>query len=163
MPLMWTSKDIVKLVLFFLFIAIIVYAVSIPKDMATYDQVWSALEAQGYEPLDAAESYSDYYYITDCIGAQSGDIKFTFFVCTDEDGARNLYQHYHSIFVLERRHWPYAEYITQRANFVKYGLSSNGKYSVVVRVGSTLVYAESDEENMKKATSILEAIDYLNY
>ena len=138
------------------------------KTPATSDEVWSVIEAQGYEP----EDISDFYYQKDsgfkltlqkCIAFEKEDIHFEFFEFNNKDSAIDVYgQAYYKI-TTRYNSWQKMEISHKASNYSLYFLDSLGKYNVSIYVGNTAVYAYCDSEHQNEINKILAPIDYLEF
>ena len=149
-------------------IGIILIVISItnnPKTPVTADRVWDILEAQGFEPIDTTKVYKDDWadngnILNNSVSAQVNDISFNFFVFDNDKSAeyvRKLYRNY----IRDNRYFiPNVEINEGNSNYSIYTLKANGLYSVVIRVGNTLVFAYSDEENAEKINKIVSEMEY---
>lgn len=156
-------------IIIILFLGSIVYFISAlfaeHKTPATVDEVWTAIEAQGYKPKDITQTYYDndsdaFMYLIKCISFDKEDIHFEFFEFNNEDSAKDLYgQAHHKI--TTHNSWQRIETDNRMANYRIYTLDANNQYGVAVFVGNTAVYAHSDSQNKNEIDKILEAIDYL--
>lgn len=163
------SKNFLKLVIAFgilLGIILIVWSITNhPKTPATAEQVWNILEAQGFEPVDTTQSYIEEWgenssMLQQAIGTETEDIHFEFFVFDNDKSAeyvRGVYQ----TWIRDNRYYiPNVEMKEGMANYMIYTLEANGMYSVNIRVGNTLIFAYSDENNAEKIDNIVLAMDY---
>lgn len=169
-----SSISIKSIILAFIFVIIFVVFIilwlsalfSEPKTPATADEVWVAIEEQGYHP----EDISDYYFQKDsgfkvslkkCIAFEKEDIHFEFFEFNNKDSAIDIYgQAYHNIRVTHNS-WQKMETSYENKNYSLYFLDSHGKYNVSIFVENTAVYAYCDSENKYEINRILDKIDYL--
>ena len=63
-----------------------------PKDVATAEQVWDAIEEAGYQPVDATELYTDDMpNLIQCIAFERDDEYFNFYVFKEKSDAGKLY------------------------------------------------------------------------
>lgn len=136
-----------------------------PKTPVTTDQVWDILESQGFEPVDTTQIYKEDWgenggILNHAVSTQTDDISFDFFVFDSDESAeyvRRLYQAY----IRDNRYFiPNVEIKEANSNYIFYSLKANGSYSVVIRVGNTLVFAYSNEENAEKIDNIILEMDY---
>lgn len=149
-------------------IGIIVIVFSItnnPKTPATADQVWTILETQGFEPADTTQLYKDEWgnignSLSEVVSMESGDIRFDFFVFNNTENAEVIRKRYQSYIRDNRYHIPNVKVSEGAANYMIYTLKANGMYSVNIRVGNTLIFAYSDEENASKIDNIILEMDY---
>ena len=134
------------------------------KPSATVEQVWEVLVSQGYQPLDTTKIHLEKYPKSDrfeSIGVEKDDVRFEFFTFENDNNAVSLYEKFYSL-VFSTRNTPYAQRHTHISNYDIYALASSGRYSVAIRVGSTVLYAYCNAENEVKMNTILSAIDYLD-
>lgn len=162
-------KNVIKLsIALGVLIGIIVIIFSLtnnPKTPATAEQVWNIIETQGFEPVDTTQLYKDDWgengnILLQAVGMQIDDISFNFFVFDSDKSAdyvRGLYRTY----IRDNRYSiPNVEISEGMANYMIYTLKANGLYSVNIRVGNTLIFAYSDEENASKIDNIILEMDY---
>lgn len=163
------AKGFVKLAIaitLLILIILLVFKITIvPKTPATVEQVMDVLVSRGYEPQDITQQYFDKdtnfkQTLIKCIAIEKDDIHFEFYNFNNENSAINIYSQAHSLIVRTKRSVPYAEHDTKNANYAIYTLASGGTYSVAIYVGTTAVYAYSDEENAGAISNILKDIDY---
>lgn len=162
-------KNIIKAAIAFgTLIGIIMIFISIinnPKTPVTAEQVWDILVAQGFEPVDTTQIYKDDWgangnILKKSVSAQADDISFNFFVFDSDKSAeyvRTLYLNY----IRDNRYSiPNVEFTEGNSNYLIYTLKANGLYSVVIRVGNTLIFAYSNEENLEKINDIILEMEY---
>lgn len=146
-------------------IMIVISTTNKPKTPVTTDQVWDILEAQGFEPVDTTQIYKDDWgdsgnILKNSVSTQVDDISFNFFVFDSDKSAeyvRTLYLNY----IRDNRYSiPNVEITEGISNYLLYTLKANGLYSVVIRVGNTLIFAYSDEENAEKINDIILEMKY---
>ena len=136
------------------------------KTPATADEVWAAIEAQGYEPKDITEIYYENdpesrFCLIKCISFEHEDIYFEFFEFDNKGSAVDIYgQAYYKIST-SHNSWQKIEIDNAVANYRIYTLDSLGQYGVAIYVGNTAVYARSNSENKYEINKILAKIDYL--
>lgn len=164
------KKIIVTLVVITLFLLSAIYFISAifaeSKIQATVDEVWKAIETEGFEPKDITQDYynsdSDaFMYLNKCIAFDKNDIHFEFFEFNNEDSAKDLYGQAHYKITTTHNSWQRIETDNRMANYRIYTLDANGQYGVAIFVGNTAVYARSQSENKNKIDKILDSIDYL--
>ncbi|MBR2957534.1 MAG: hypothetical protein IKC20_04715 [Clostridia bacterium] len=167
---MSTKSIVVAFVVIALLLISAIYFVSSifaePKTPATVDEVWTAIEAQGYKPKDITQTYYDndsdaFMYLIKCISFDKEDIHFEFFEFNNEDSAKDLYGQAHYKITTTHNSWQKIETDNRMANYRIYTLDANGQYGVAIFVGNTAVYAHSNSQNKNEIDKILEAIDYL--
>lgn len=169
-PAKWDLKGVIKLfvvlLLFGLFIMIVLELTTKPKDVATSEQVWDVIAAQGYEPQDITELYynrdsNSKNVLLKCIAFEKDDINFKFFELNSDNAAINIYTQAYQKISYKYNATHSIEIEHQMANFTIYSLDSLGKYNVAIYVGNTAVYAYCDSENKLEINKILDAIGYL--
>lgn len=137
-----------------------------PKTQATVEEVWKAIETEGFEPKDITQDYyngdSDaFMYLIKCIAFDKNDIHFEFFEFNNEDSAKDLYGQAHYKITTTHNSWQRIETDNRMANYRIYTLDANGQYGVAIFVGNTAVYAHSQSQSKNKIDKILDSIDYL--
>lgn len=142
------------------FVAFIGIFSGTPKTPATADSVWTILENNGYEPIDSTEEYKEKWYsgVTKVVSMTDDDVNFNFFVFSDDETADQARGEYISYIRWNRYGVPNIE--ISEAGKELYDLYSDGMYSVDIKVGNTLIFAYSDEENADKIKKIVSEMDY---
>lgn len=138
-----------------------------PKVPPTPEEVWTAIENQGYEPQDLTEYYcnTDSGFkatLLDCVAFEKDDIFFGYFNFYSDESAVSFRK---NMYGKVRPKHGYTHNIETEAftkNYVLYTIDTNGRYDVISYVGNTAVYARCNSENKKEIDKILEAIDYLH-
>lgn len=132
-----------------------------PKTLATTEQVWNVLISNGYEPLDTTELYLDTYSnLKQSIGVDTDNFHFEFFTFKSSRKAEQANTQIFS-FIHEAKYSPGIEYEESAANYSIYTLTVDGTYTILLRVGSTVVYAYAEEKNAATILNILQTIGYL--
>lgn len=134
-----------------------------PKEIATVEQIWSAIDNAGYQPVDCTNLYSDELSSSEqCIGFQNEDVYFNFYVLDSNSSAKNLYGKMVSHVTVNYLSTPNVEYSEYQFNYCIYSLTSSGRYSVVMYVGNTVVYAYCNEGNNNGIINVLKEIGYFD-
>lgn len=134
-----------------------------PKEVATAEQVWSAIQQAGYQPVDATELYTeDMPGLIQCIAFEKDDEYFNFYVFNDKSSARDLFRHISSYIYINFYNYPYAEHESYQSNYHIYTLTAKERYSVDIYVGNTAVYAYCDEGNEQGICDVLRTIGYFD-
>ncbi len=136
-----------------------------PKTPTTAEQVWDILETQGFSPVDTTDLYKDEWgndgdTLAAVVSMEADDIRFDFFVFNSSESAESIRKRYQSYIRENRYAVPNVEIDEGMADHIVYTLKAKGMYSVNIRVGNTLVFAYSDEENASKIDSIILEMDY---
>lgn len=134
-----------------------------PKEVATAEQVWDAIEQEGYLPVDATYLYEeDMSSLIQCIAFEKDDVYFNFYILEDSNSARGIYSKIHS-HLYQKYYVPYrVEHHSKQANYRIYTIASKGRYSVDVRVGNTVVYAYCNDGNEEGIVNVMERIGYFD-
>lgn len=151
----------IVVILFF----VIMFAVTCtgPKEVATAEQVWSAIEQAGYQPVDATELYrEDMPSLVQCIAFEKDDEYFNFYVFKEQSNAEAFYAAAHSHIYINFYKYPNVEHISRQSNYCIYTLTASGRYSVDIYVGNTAVYAYCDEGNDQGIADVLYTIGYFD-
>lgn len=161
----YTAKDYIIALALFAAFGLIFYCIadymSTPTDIATDAQVWAELESMGYVPYDLTQQYLDKELncgILKNITVQDDDLRIEFFVFKSDKKAADIWAEYRS-FIREKELNPGSP--AGRGNRVIYYAFAQDNYYAIVRVGNTLVFAASDEENAGAVNSFLVSIGYL--
>ena len=145
---------------------LLIYNLESPKTPLEAEQVWEILESEGYEPYDSTELYKDAWgwkdnSLTSAVKAAKDDIVFDYFVFENDgiaEGVRKRYRHW----IRDNRYdIPNVEIVHCIRNYMIYTIEVNGMYTVCIRVGNTVVCAESKAENAGILNKVLWAMDYL--
>ncbi len=168
----WSFKVILRAVIGFgVFFGIIFLLFAItgkPKPVATIEQVESVLTEQGYTPIDTTETWKDHMSedikpcLTEAVSIQVDDIDFTFFTFSDDNSAEGVRSYFSSWIWKNRFSTPNIEFSEGHANYLAYTLTAAGKYSLIVRIDNTVVFALSKEENASKILDIMCGIGYFD-
>ena len=151
----------IVVILFF----VIMFAVTCtgPKEVATAEQVWSAIEQAGYQPVDATELYrEDMPSLVQCIAFEKDDEYFNFYIFKEKQNAMDLYGHIASHINTHFYSLPYSKHTSAQSNYCIYTLTASGRYSVDIYVGNTAVYAYCDEGNDQGIADVLYTIGYFD-
>ncbi len=170
--LIYRIKELKKVLLIGFFVlsgiicfGIIIYGIGFTESKVpvTSEHMWDVLVLHGFEPYDLTESYdqSDNIAINKCIVVEREDTHFEFYDYIDETSALNKSVQACSYIISYKRSFPYIEHNTKVRNYNVYTLSSNGEYSVSIRVENTTIYAYCNEENKGLLIDILNEIGYL--
>ncbi len=135
------------------------------KTPATAEQVRGILVSQDFEPADTTQPYREKWgknghSLIQAVSAEVEDIRFDFYLFDSDKSAEYIRKLYQSYIRDNRYDLPNAEIKEGAANYVIYTIKAGGMYTVNIRVGNTLVYAESDEENASKINGIVLAMEY---
>lgn len=168
----WSFKVILRavivLALFFGIIFLLFAITGKPKPVATIEQVESVLTEQGYTPVDTTEMWKERMAenikpcLTEAVSIQVDDIDFTFFAFSDDSSAEGVRSYFASWIWQNRFSTPNIEFSEGHGNYAAYALKAAGKYSLIVRIGNTVVFALSKEENSSKIFDIMCAIGYFH-
>ena len=165
-----------------IFIALLLGAILIyfaingqPKIVATYEQVWAAVENQGIVPTDTTEMFKEKLKENNdskgehlqkaltFINPDSG-INFNFFIFDDDKSAHAArVSYYHYVRYDSDRFGSRTtnqEYSSSASNYTVYWVKHDNYYTVCTRVGNTVIYAEADADSNKLVKDIIEEIGY---
>lgn len=99
-PTKWDLKGVIRLIVVLLLFGLLIWGVlklaTKPKTVATSEQIWNAISAQGYEPQDITESYYNHdsgfkNVLLKCIAFEKDDIHFEFFDFNNNNSAIDIY------------------------------------------------------------------------
>lgn len=162
---------LLKVLLFGAFIGFIILLFSIahdPKTPVTVNQAEGILKEHGFEPVDTTDIYKKQMTgnvrtsFRRSLTVLSGDIQLTFFDFNDDNGAESLRSHYRSWIHKNRYSVPNIEHESGISNYAAYTLKAAGKYSLIVRVGNTVVFAISDESSAGRIHDVMVALGYFD-
>ncbi len=152
-------------VIFFIILYGVFSLVFTPKKTTETHYVVQSIVNNGF----SAEDFTEAYYQKDpgfkqtlirCVGFEENDIHFEFFEFNNVESARETYRQARQL-IYERHGYRKGDsFVSNYAEYVRWG---NGKYSITVLVGNTVLYAYCDEENELKINTILDEIDYLEF
>ena len=143
-----------------------------PKPVATYEQVWSAVENQGIIPTDTTKMFIEAWNDSRSETLQKaltfknpdGDISFNFFVFDDDNSAHSARIAYWNYLRYDSGRYGTSntnqEYSSSASNFTVYWVKYDNYFTVCTRVGNTVIYAEANADANK---SVIEIIDEIGY
>lgn len=146
-----------------------------PKAVATYEQVWTAVENQGVVPTDTTEMFiTAWKERNDSKGATlqkaltfmnpDFGIDFNFFIFDDEKSAHAARVSYWNYLRYDSGRFgtkgENLEYTSSASNFTVCWVKYENYYTVCTRVGNTVIYAEADADSNKLIKNIIEEIGY---
>lgn len=146
-----------------------------PKTVATYEQVWTAVENQEITPTDTTEMFKNAWIerndskgetlqkAISFINPDSG-INFNFFIFDDDKSAHAARVSYYNYTRYDSGRFgtkaTNQEYSSSASNFTVYWVKHDNYYTVCTRVGNTVIYAEADADSNKLVKDIIEEIGY---
>lgn len=161
-----TFKDVLKLIAaiggLLLAIFLVFQLTNHPKTPATLEQVFAALEAQGFEPQDTTiEMHKLNPNLETSLRVEDGDFRFYFHSFSDDSYALEVSQKYRTYLRENRYHEKYnIETENRMANYAIYTIMVNSEYTLCARIGHTVIYAESSEEDAYKINKVMTEIGY---
>ncbi|MBC8570187.1 hypothetical protein [Zongyangia hominis] len=145
----------------FLLFFVVLHLFGSPKTPATANQVWEAVVAQGYQPLDVTQEWwQPDSNLNKAIATEYGDLCLYFFTFGSDTNARSASQQFDALIRRTKDTANSKKWREQAANYSLYTLKSDGEYTVLARVGHTVLYAYTPEENAGLLRTIMEAIGY---
>ena len=146
-----------------------------PKTVATYEQVWTAVENQGITPTDTTEMFKTAWKERNdskgetlqkaltFINPDSG-IDFNFFIFDDDKSAHAARVSYWNYLRYDSGRYgakgENQKYTSSASNFTVCWLKYDNYYTVCTRVGNTVIYAEAYADSNKLVKDIIEEIGY---
>ena len=146
-----------------------------PKTVATYEQVWAAVENHGITPTDTTEMFKTAWKERNdskgetlqkaltFMNPDSG-IDFNFFILDDDKSAHAARVSYYNYTRYDSGRFgtkaTNQEYSSSASNFTVYWVKHDNYYTVCTRVGNTVIYAEADADSNKLVKDIIEEIGY---
>ncbi|MBQ7045370.1 MAG: hypothetical protein IJN65_02635 [Clostridia bacterium] len=146
-----------------------------PKTVATYEQVWTAIENKGIIPTDTTEMFKTAWKERNdskgetlqkaltFINPDSG-IDFNFFIFDDDKSAHSARVSYWNYIRYDSGRFgtkgTNQEYQSSSSNYTVYWVKYDNFYTVCTRVGNTVIYAEADANSNKLIKDIIEEIGY---
>jgi hypothetical protein len=146
-----------------------------PKTVATYAQVWSAVEKHGIAPTDSTDLFRAAWNDKNDSKGESllsaltfihkdSGVNFNFFVFKDDTAA-------HAARISYWRYLRYdsgrygsrstnQEYSSSASNFTVCWVKYDSFYTVCSRVGNTVIYAEANADSNELVKEILKEIGY---
>lgn len=146
-----------------------------PKTVATYEQVWTAVENQGITPTDTTEMFKDAWKNRNDSKGDSlqkaltfmipdSGVDFNFFIFDDDKSAHAARVSYWNYLRYDSGRFgtkgTNQEYRSSVSNYTVYWVKYDDFYSVCTRVGNTVIYAEADADSNKQVKNIIEEIGY---
>ncbi len=140
------------------------------KTPATYEQVWSVLEENGYAPTDTTEHFINNWkeqntlkgVLNKAVTVQQDDIRFDYYMFDSKSTA----DYYRGLYISYTRSNRYdvknVEFSERLANYTIYTIKAAGMYTAVVMVDNTLVFAYSDSENSSVIYDMIVDIGYFD-
>lgn len=137
-----------------------------PKPIATAEAVTDILESKEYIVYDLTEDFREEWEAGDrlqyALCSQIENLTFKYFIFDTESTAENVRKQYLGIIKEEKYTLDSVKSSEGASNYVIYTLKSKGIYTILMRVGNTLVYADCDEEIDYEINSILVDMGYLD-
>lgn len=146
-----------------------------PKTVATYEQVWAAVENQGITPTDTTEMFRTAWKERNdskgetlqkaltFMNPDSG-IDFNFFVFDDDKSAHAARVSYWKYLRYDSGRFGTSstnqEYTSSASNFTVCWVKHENYYTVCTRVGNTVIYAEANADSNRSIKEIIEEIGY---
>ena len=143
-----------------------------PKTVATYEQVWAAIENQGIIPTDTTEMFKEAWKDSRSETLQKaltfinpeGAVNFNFFVFDDDRSAHRARASYWNYLRYDSGRFGTSttnqEYSSSASNFTVFWVKYDNYYTVCTRVGNTVIYAEANADANKTVKEIIEEIGY---
>ena len=145
------------------------------RAVATYEQVWTAVENQGFVPTDTTEMFRKAWKDRNdnkgetlqkaltFINPDSG-IDFNFFVFDDDKSAHAARISYWTYLRYDSgrfgTHSTNQEYKSSASNYTICWVKHDNDYTVCTRVGNTVIYAEANADANQSIKKIIEEIGY---
>ncbi|MBE6709322.1 MAG: hypothetical protein E7578_08800 [Ruminococcaceae bacterium] len=146
-----------------------------PKTVATYEQVWKAVEDQGFSPTDTTKMFRDAWKDKNdskgkaiqraltFIDPDNG-INFNFFIFDDDESAHSARVSYWNYLRYDSGRYGSSntnqKYTSSISNFTVCWVKHDNYYTVCTRVGNTVIYAEANADSNGSIKNIIEAIGY---
>ena len=146
-----------------------------PKTVATYEQVWKAVENQGITPMDTTEMFITAWKgrndskgetlqkALTFINPDSG-IDFNFFIFDDDKSAHKARVSYWNYLRFDSGRYGAKSknqiYTSSVSNFTVCWVKYDNYYTICTRVGNTVIYAEANVDSKRLVENIIEEIGY---
>ncbi len=167
------AGDIIKLAVVAVVIAIVGYGIFTvcftPKKTTETHLVVQAIAESGYEAEDLTQMYYQHdpwfeHSLIKCIVFNEDDIHFEFLEFNNDNSAWDIHTQAVQLIVEEHNlQGRRKNRGTRISNYSDYFFESDGKYSITVWVGNTVLYAYSNSENAHVINRIIDDIGYLEY
>lgn len=153
----FTVKGVILLVLIIVFMIGLFFAlinIGEPKTPATNEQVYAALEKNGFSPNDFTEEYVEEYperKIVSVIGHRNGEMRIEFFELEDNESARTIYSIIDQIIIDARGNDHRADRRTSMQSYAIHTYYVDDKNYWLARIDNTVIYGfcyDDDYENM---------------
>ena len=117
------------------------------------------MESNGYYVQEVTNQFSNYNYINKVYIAQSKDKTFQieFYSMNNDESAISFYEHNKSIL---ESNVTSSKTSVNVANYMKFSQTSNGKYSVVSRIGKSVLYVNANDKYKTEIKKVLNELGY---
>lgn len=141
-----------------------------PRTEAAYEQVRQAAKNQGFTPIDTTELFKEAWKdsrsasLKKALTFQSGDTDFNFFIFDSDSSAHSArYSYWYYLRYDSGRFGTKGtnqEYTSSGSNFTICWVKTKEYFTVCTRVGSTVIYAETNADENAPILRLLDEIGY---
>lgn len=131
------------------------------KTAVTAEDFKTKMENKGYIVSDAVSQFAGYDYVKKVYIASAKDYTYQieYYEFSGDEYAVSFYENNKTIFETRKGNVA-AETEINLSNHSRYGLSANGKYSVISRIGNTAIYVNVDDTYKDTVKDILNKLGY---
>jgi len=129
------------------------------KKAINADEFKENAEAEGFTVTDAQSQYASYGYITQAFVASKDGYQIEFYVLTDKDYAKSLFETNKAIIENASGNNKMKTEVNLN-NYNKYTITTSTKYGYLSRIDNTLIYVNTTKENKDKVSSFIKKIKY---
>lgn len=164
----FTVKGVIILILFIAFMLGLFWVLinlGEDKSPATYEQVWTALENQGFTPSDFTKEYVEEYperKIVSAVGHRNGEMRIEFFELEDIESARTIYHILDQILVDARGADHRPDRRTSMQTYAIHTYYVDDKNYWVARIENTVIYGFCYDDDYEKMVAVMTELGYRN-
>lgn len=135
------------------------------KNPATNEQVYAALEKNGFSPNDFTEEYVEEYperKIVSVIGHRNGEMRIEFFELEDNESARTIYSIIDQIIIDARGNDHRADRRTSMQSYAIHTYYVDDKNYWLARIDNTVIYGFCYDDDYEKMVDVMTDLGYRN-
>ena len=164
----FTVKGVILLILIIAFMLGLFWAlinIGADKNPATNEQVYAALEKNGFSPNDFTEEYVEEYpeqKIVSVIGHRNGEMRIEFFELEDNESARTIYSIIDQIIIDARGNDHRADRRTSMQSYAIHTYYVDDKNYWLARIDNTVIYGFCYDDDYEKMVDVMTDLGYRN-
>lgn len=162
----FTIKGVILLILIIAFMLGLFWAlinIGADKTPATNEQVYAALEKNGFSPNDFTEEYVEEYRerkIVSVIGHRNGEMRIEFFELEDNESARTIYSIIDQIIIDARGNDHRADRRTSMQSYAIHTYYVDDKNYWLARIDNTVIYGFCYDDDYEKMLTVMTELGY---